>query len=97
MAREQGLYQRKDSPYWWINVVLPDGRRVCESTRLRRLQDAEEYLVRLKAQAYEAYRSGVKQDRSWPEAVVRYNVLTFDTGRLMGVLFRTTSGSNSCA
>lgn len=72
MAREQGLYQRKDSPYWWINVVLPDGRRVCQSTRLRRLEDAEEYLVRLKAQAYEAYRSGVKQDRSWPEAVVRY-------------------------
>ena len=54
MAREKGLYRRKDSPYWWINIVLADGRRVCQSTRLEVLEDAEEFLIRLKAEAYEA-------------------------------------------
>ena len=72
MAREKGLYRRKDSPYWWIDVVLPDGRRVCQSTRLKLQRDAEEYLINLKAQAYEAARYGVPMNRSWRDAVVRY-------------------------
>jgi hypothetical protein len=72
MARERGLYRRKDSPYWWVDCILPDGRRVCESTRLRDLESAEEYLIRLKAQAYEARRNGGEPERGWQEAVVRY-------------------------
>jgi integrase len=72
MARERGLYRRKDSPYWWIDAVLPDGRRVCQSTRLKVLEDAEEYLIRLKAEAYEAARTGYAIDKRWQEAVVRY-------------------------
>lgn len=72
MARERGLYRRKDSPYWWIDVVLPDGRRVCQSTRLKLQTDAEEYLINLKAQAYEAARYGVPMNRSWRDAVLRY-------------------------
>lgn len=72
MAREKGLYRRKDSPYWWIDVILPDGRRVCQSTRLKLQRDAEEYLINLKAQAYEAARYGVPTNRSWRDAVLRY-------------------------
>lgn len=72
MARERGLYRRKDSPYWWIDVVLLDGRRVCQSTRLRVVEDAEEYLINLKARAYQAARNGLQADRSWRDAVVRY-------------------------
>lgn len=72
MARERGLYRRKDSRYWWIDIILADGRRVCKSTRLHRREDAEAYLVRLKAEAYEAERAGLPRDRSWQEAVVRY-------------------------
>jgi len=72
MAREKGLYRRKGSPFWWIDAVLPDGRRVCQSTKLRLLEDAEEYLINLKARTYEAARSGVQVDRTWREAVVRY-------------------------
>lgn len=72
MAREKGLYRRKDSPFWWIDVVLSDGRRVCQSTRLRNQRDAEEYLVRLKAEAFRASRRSVDLDRGWREAVVRY-------------------------
>lgn len=72
MARERGLYRRKDSPYWWVDAVLPDGRRVCESTRLRGEREAEEYLVRLKADAYETMRRGDSGRRFWQEAVLRY-------------------------
>ena len=72
MAREKGLYRRKDSPYWWVDVVLPDGRRVCKSTRLKILEDAEEYLIRLKAEAYEAARTGIPAERNWQDAVVQY-------------------------
>lgn len=72
MARERGLYQRKDSPYWWIDVVLPDGRRVCQSTRLRDRDAATEFLIRLKADAYDAPPTPLQPDRSWKEAVLRY-------------------------
>jgi integrase len=72
MARERGLYRRKDSPYWWVDVVLPNGHRVQRSTRIRELHEAEEYLVRLKAEAYESVRPVVPDDRRWQEAVVRY-------------------------
>lgn len=82
MAHERGLYRRQDSPYWWIDCVLADGRRVCRSTRLRGRKDAEELLIRLKAQAYEAARTGVQVDRTWKEAVLRYLVETADKATL---------------
>lgn len=72
MARGKGLYRRKDSPFWWVKLVLPDGCRVCQSTRLEVLEDAEEFLIRLKAEAYEAARSGIPAEQKWQAAVVRY-------------------------
>ena len=72
MAREKGLYRRKDSPFWWVKIVLPDGRRICKSTRLTLLEDAEEYLIRLKVEAYEAARTGIPAEHNWQGAVVRY-------------------------
>ncbi len=36
MARERGLYRRKDSRFWWIGLVLPDGRRVCTGRKRSR-------------------------------------------------------------
>jgi len=72
MARERGLYRRQDSPFWWINAVLPDGTRVSQSTRCTRQEDAEECLVHLKAEAYRAVRLGIPVNRMWQDAVVRY-------------------------
>lgn len=72
MAREKGLYRRKDSPYWWVKITLPDGRRVCQSTRLEVLEDAEEFLTRLKVEAYEAARTGIPAEQKWQAAVLRY-------------------------
>ncbi len=72
MAREKGLYRRKDSPYWWVKIVLADGRQVWRSTRLKVLADAEEYLIRLKAEAYETARTGIPTEHNWQDAVVQY-------------------------
>jgi integrase len=82
MAREKGLYRRKDSPYWWVKIVLPDGRQVCRSTRLEVLADAEEYLIRLKAEAYEAARTGIPVEHNWQDAVVQYLEDNVDKRRL---------------
>jgi len=72
MARERGLYRRKDSRYWWINLVLPDGRRLCQSTRCVHRTDAEAYAVRLKNELLEARKQGLPGVVAWQQAVVRY-------------------------
>ena len=72
MARERGLYRRKDSRFWWINLVLPDGRRVCQSTGCINRTDAETYVVRLKNEAIEARQQGLLGIFVWQQAVVRY-------------------------
>ncbi len=72
MARERGLYRRKDSRFWWIGLVLPDGRRVCQSTGCINRTDAESYVVRLKNEAIEAKQQGLLGIFVWQQAVVRY-------------------------
>ena len=72
MARERGLYRRKDSRFWWINLVLPDGRRVCQSTGRVERTEAEAYVVRLKNEAIEARQQGLLGIFVWQQAVVRY-------------------------
>jgi integrase len=72
MARERGLYRRKDSRFWWIVLVLPDGRRVCQSTRCINRTDAESYVVRLKNEAIEAKQQGLLGIFVWQQAVVQY-------------------------
>jgi integrase len=72
MARERGLYRRKDSRFWWIGLVLPDGRRVCQSTGCINRTDAESYAVRLKNEAIEAKQQGILGIFVWQQAVVRY-------------------------
>jgi integrase len=72
MARETGIYRRKDSRFWWIDVVLPNGQRVCRSTRTEDRKEAEALIARLKHDAFRESNLGIKPKRSWQEAVVRY-------------------------
>ncbi len=72
MARERGIYRRKDSRYWWINLVLPDGRRICQSTRCAYRADAEAFVLRLKNELLEDRRQGFQQGHAWQQALVRY-------------------------
>ena len=75
MARETGLHQRSNSRYWWIDVVLPNGKRLRGSTKTENQQDAKALLAKLKHEAYLESYLGVKPKRSWQEAVVRYLAL----------------------
>ena len=72
MARERGLYRRRDSRYWWADVVLPNGVRLCGSTKTEKRSEAEAFLAKLKSEAYEQGKLGLSAPRSWQEAVVRY-------------------------
>jgi len=72
MAREAGIYRRGDSPFWWIDVALPNGRRVRQSTGTGDRKEAEAFVVKLKHDAHREAFFGVKPKRTWQEAVIRY-------------------------
>ena len=72
MARNEGIYRRPDSGNWWINATLPNGKRVRQSAGTDVKEDAEAYLAKLKLDAYRETHFGIKPQRSWQEAVVRY-------------------------
>jgi len=72
MARETGLYRRRDSRFWWVDVALPDGRRICQSTRTEDRKEAEALVAKLKSEAFREAAFGIKPKRSWQQAVVRY-------------------------
>ncbi len=75
MAREVGLHRRGDSPYWWIDVVLPNGRRIRQSARTQNRAEAQALLVKLKHDAFQEGQLGIRSQRTWQEAVVRYLVV----------------------
>jgi integrase len=75
MAREAGIYRRGDSPYWWFDVVLPNGRRIRQSARTKNREEAEALLLKLKHDTFREAHLGIKSQRSWQDAVVRYLVV----------------------
>ena len=72
MAREIGIYQRKDSRFFWIDVTLPNGKRVRQSAGTESREEAEAYLAKITLDAYREAHFGIKPQRSWQDAVVRY-------------------------
>jgi hypothetical protein len=72
MARKRGLYRRKDSRYWWVHLLLPDGRRVCQSTRCSERAKAEAFVVRLQSEELRGPEHQTPASFAWPQAVVRY-------------------------
>jgi len=72
MAREKGVYRRRDSRYWWLDVVLPNGRRLRQSAQTEDRKEAVALLSKLKLDSFREAHLGVKRKRSWQEAVVRY-------------------------
>lgn len=72
MAREVGVFKRKDSRFYWINTTLPNGKRIRQSAGTESREEAEAYLAKLKLDAYREAHFGIKPERTWQEAVVRY-------------------------
>ena len=65
------LYKREGSPYWWVKF----SHRGCAIRRSTGTEDkikASEYEARLRAQLWDEDRLGVKPERSWKEAVLKY-------------------------
>lgn len=72
MARETGVYRRGDSRFWWMAAKLPNGQRIRQSAGTEDRKEAEALLAKLKVDAFRATHFGIKPQRSWQEAVVRY-------------------------
>jgi integrase len=66
------LFKRKDSPHWWIKLTPRSGPSVQRSTGTADKLKAREYHDKLKASLWDQERLGVKPERSWREAVVRW-------------------------
>lgn len=75
MAREKGLYRRSDSRYWWVKAVLPNGRRIHQSSGTESQEEAVALLAKLKGEAFRETHLGIQTPRHWQEAVVRYLAL----------------------
>lgn len=72
MARETGIYRRPDSRHWWINATLPNGKRIRQSSGTEDRTEAEAFLAKLKLDVYREIHFGIKPQRTWQEAVVRF-------------------------
>ncbi|MEC5385527.1 site-specific integrase [Uliginosibacterium sp. H3] len=72
MARENGIYRRPDSRFWWIAATLPNGKRIRQSAGTETYEEAKALLAKLTLDAYKAEHFGIKPQRTWQEAVVRY-------------------------
>ncbi len=72
MARETGIYRRQDSRYWWISIVLPNGKRIRQSSGTDNREAAEALVAKIRLDAFRETHLGIKPKRSWQEAVVRY-------------------------
>lgn len=65
-----GLYRRGD--VWWVHLTAPNGTRVRRSTGTSIEVQAQEFHDRLKVQLWEEQRLGVRPERSWQDAAVRW-------------------------
>jgi integrase len=72
MARETGIYRRSDSRYWWISCTLPNGKRIRQSAGTEDRNEAEALLANITLSAYKEQHFGIKPQRSWQDAVVRF-------------------------
>ncbi|RMH15798.1 MAG: site-specific integrase [Gammaproteobacteria bacterium] len=64
------LYKRGNT--WWIRFTTPNGQRIRQSAGTGDRKKAQEYHDRLKAKVWETTKLGVKPERSWQEATVRW-------------------------
>lgn len=65
-----GVFKRGD--VWWIDYTTPSGRRIRESSGIKDRDKALELHDRMRVRAWDAERLGVKPERSWKEAAVRW-------------------------
>lgn len=65
-------YKRDGTPYWWVSVKTPDGKRVRRSTGTTDRREAEAIESKLKVELFQQKVWGKKQDRSFDEVLAKY-------------------------
>lgn len=65
------IYRRKGSSIWYYDIII-NGRRVRRSTGTSNERQAQELYDRLKVEAWNQERLGIKPRRMWRDVVVRY-------------------------
>ncbi|MDZ4819705.1 MAG: tyrosine-type recombinase/integrase [Planctomycetota bacterium] len=66
------LFRRKNSPHWWYQITDATGKRIQKSTGTSDEVKAQELHDRLKVSVWDQKRLGIKQRRTWEEAVLRW-------------------------
>ena len=66
------LYQRKDSPYWWVKLSVLGQKPIQQSTGTTNKQEAKEYEAKRLNELWLETRLGIAPKHYWEEAVVRY-------------------------
>lgn len=67
-----GLYQRKDSPYWWASFVDTRGRRTRQSTGTADRREAEALLAKWRLQSHRARQWDEQPDKTFDELMLAY-------------------------
>ena len=57
---------------WWVDLTTPNGERIRRSSGIADRTLAQEYHDRLKVRQWEEQRLGVRPERSWQDAAVRW-------------------------
>jgi integrase len=65
------IYRREGSSIWYYDIII-NGRRVRRSTGTSNERQAQELYDRLKVEAWNQERLGIKPRRMWRDVVVRY-------------------------
>lgn len=64
------LYKR--GSIWWVRLTSPDGKEIRRSAGTEDKARAQEWHDKLKASLWDQKRLGLKPERSWQEAVIRW-------------------------
>src|SRR5262249_44395570 len=57
---------------WWIDFTTPNGQRIRQSAGTEDKEKAQEYHDREKARWWDHQRLGVRLDRTWEDATVKW-------------------------
>lgn len=67
-----GLYRRKDSPYWWASYTDAGGRRTRRSTGTENRKEAEAILAKWRVEAHQGRHWGEQPTRTFDEMMLDY-------------------------
>ena len=87
---QDGLYRRKNSPYWWASLTAADGRRTRKSTQTADRKEAEALLSKWRLEAWNQRHWQAKPDRTFDELMLAYLQDTNDQHRSGPARIRST-------